>query len=480
MKNVTLKILKTASAVSAALIVFSISALAGGICEEIGIVSSNGKIVVNTAEDCVEIEQLPYNHSGYSVNTDMIQSSLSADGYTFLYADADKNDVSLEYFTDGYVKAVNNTDADDVKYIPVKMRKSDEKAIDLAGFYFNNQGGSKTSSKTGIAGKSAEESAYTIIPPEGGSTKTEGVGASPGYDGAGNATSWTCEMNIYADGNTTLFANGRYLTDPSRNVFKWHPNGDVEINDSGTLRKVTTAERGEWHKLALSYSSVRKRVIVFLDGQLISVANAPYWTDISSFVYGTEAGNSDGICAFADGKAYIGYYYKDYYKRTEISSNSDSTVIEDNVIWTDLDANKSFETLKDTLNNVDKTELCGEYGENAKLVAAVGTDYTYYTVKNGLFADVKIAKDAQILGVEATVTNKLNTKKTGVMILSLKNSDGSVKKIIATDTEPVTSSGTAFTVEPLETDADGAEVIFITDWSDRTPLIHKVFKEEKE
>ena len=113
MKNVTLKILKTASAVSAALIVFSISALAGGICEEIGIVSSNGKIVVNTAEDCVEIEQLPYNHSGYSVNTDMIQSSLSADGYTFLYADADKNDVSLEYFTDGYVKAVNNTDADD-------------------------------------------------------------------------------------------------------------------------------------------------------------------------------------------------------------------------------------------------------------------------------------------------------------------------------------------------------------------------------
>ena len=97
-----------------------------------------------------------------------------------------------------------------------------------------------------------------------------------------------------------------------------------------------------------------------------------------------------------------------------------------------------------------------------------------------MFADVKIAKDAQILGVEATVTNKLNTKKTGVMILSLKNSDGSVKKIIATDTEPVTSSGTAFTVEPLETDADGAEVIFITDWSDRTPLIHKVFKEEKE
>lgn len=477
MRNIILKTLKTAAIAAAAVVLLSSGVFAEEICRDIGIISSDEKIIVNTDEDCIEVEQLPYNHSGYSMNTDVIKTKLSAEGYGISYADTDKNEISLEYFTDGYVKAVSNDDPENIKYIPIKMRKSNETEIDLSKFYFNPQGGSSTSSKSGIGGKAADDSSYVVTPPDGGSTKVEGVGADPRFDGAGNATSWTCEMNIYADGNTTLFANGRYMGDASRNVFKWYPNGDVEINDGGTLRKAATAERAQWHKLALSYSSVRKRVIVFLDGKLISTSNSPFWTDISSFVYGTCEGSADGICAFDDGKAYIGYYYEDYYNRNEISPKSESTVVEDTVIWTDFNTNKNLDELKSTLNNADDMSIYGEYGENAKLISVSGTDYTYYTVKNGLFADVTFLKNSSALGVEATVTDKLNMGKSGVMILSLINSDGSVNKIAATDLAAVTSGGTVFTIDPIETDTTSAEVIFITNWTDRIPLINKVFGE---
>lgn len=480
MKKITLKTIKLLLIASAATAALSAGVFADEICSDIGITSADEKIIVNTAEDCIEIEQLPYNHSGYSMNTDVISGKLSADGYELSYADTDKNETSLEYFTDGYVKAVRTEEPEDVKYIPIKMRKSSETDIDLTKFYFNPKGGSKQSSRTGIAGKPEDDSAYIIIPPDGGSTDVEGVSVDSKFDGAGNTISWTCEMNIYADGNTTLFVNGRYLSDASRNVFKWYPNGDVEINDGGTMRKAATAERAQWHKLALSYSSVRHRVLVFLDGKLISVTTAPFWTDISTFVYGSCAGSSDGICAFDDGKAYIGYYYENYYNRKELASKNVSTVVEENVIWTDLSVNKNFDALIGTLDNADDIGICGEYGENAKLVAVKGTDYTYYTVKNGLFADVEIVRTSTDLSVRATVIDKLNSQKSGVMILSLINGDGSVNKIVATDTLDITESGTVFNIEPFETEITEAEVIFISDWTDRNPLVNKVFKEAEQ
>lgn len=278
--------------------------------KNINITSSNPKISVDTLNNRIEVEQLPYSLSGYSLKTSDLISALSSDTHSLSYVDNELSPSSKDYFVDGYIKAVNKSDSEDITYISVVPYKKDEKTVSLSDYYFNNQGGSTVSSKTGIGGRT--EPSYVITPPAGGSTKFEGVSVAPGYDGAGNSVSWTAECDIYAEGNTILFAHGRYMGDDARTVFKWKTDGTVQINRNGTLTDVTTAKRGEWHKLALSYSSTRKRVIVLLDGVIISTNDAPYWTDISSFVFGTDPGSADGLSAFSDVRIYRGYCYPSY------------------------------------------------------------------------------------------------------------------------------------------------------------------------
>lgn len=278
---------------------------------DMDIVSSDSKIFVDKDNNRIAVEQLPFFLDGYSFKTSELVSALSSDKYLLSYVDSELSEGNKDYFTDGYIKAVNKNDEEDIKYIPVVPYKKDEKTVSLTNYYFNNQGGSTVSSKTGIGG--INEYSYVITPPNGGSTKIEGVQVSSGYDGAGNTVSWTAECNIYAEGNSILFAHGTYTTDDKRTVFKWKPDGTVQINKNGTLTDVTTAERGKWHKLALSYSSVRKRVIVMLDGVIISTNDAPYWNDVTAMVYGTDPGSINGFCAFSDIKIYKGYCYPFYF-----------------------------------------------------------------------------------------------------------------------------------------------------------------------
>ncbi len=279
---------------------------------DMDIVSSNSKVLIDSDNNRIAVEQLPFYFNGYSLKTQDLMSALSSNKYMLSYVDSELVPASKNYFTDGYIKAINKNNSDDVKYIPVVPYKKDEKTVSLSNCYFNNQGGSTTSIKSNIGGRG--EQSYVITPPDGGSTKLEGVTLSSGYDGAGSTVSWTAECDIYAEGDSILFAHGRYMGDDGRTVFKWKPDGTVQINKNGTLTDVTTAERGKWHKLALSYSSVRNRVIVTLDGVIISTNDAPYWTDISAVVYGTDPGSVSGLCAFSEVKVYRGYYYPFYFK----------------------------------------------------------------------------------------------------------------------------------------------------------------------
>ena len=455
-------------------IILSASALCAGAEGSLDITSKSGR--VHIGDDKIEVEQMPYFFDNYSLTSvDLINALVSYD-YKLSYTDADKNVTDKQFFTDGYIRAEHVGNSEDVMYIPVVMYKAEETEFDLNSFYFNNSGGSSKSSKSDICGRS--DNSYVITPPSGGSTKIEGVNAQPSYDGAGIETTYTAEINIYAEGNVTAFAHARYTGDNDRTVFKWYPDGSVEINDGGSFVKVTNAERGNWHKLALTYSAQRNRVIVYLDGELISRDTSPWWRDVTCFVYGTDSGSSDGFYALGDGNFYRGYYYPSYYAPTELEADCDELLIDGGTIWTDFSSVKSFEDMSGLISGFEEAVSVGDFGEGAKLITINGTDYKCYTLKNGLFADVTFKKEDGKIGASATVVNKLRSEKSAVMAMCFKNSDGAAVGVSATGKQAIASDGTVFEISPLE--ADSAEVVFITDWENRIPVFFDTFTEDKQ
>ncbi len=452
------------------------------VCAEIGLTSLDERVVIDEAEDCIYVMPHPTRSEQFISSELLAGSYLSSRRYSLSYADADMNEAESENVLGGYIRAEYKREGGAVYYIPVKAYKSGEyTAVYGEDMYTSLDGGSASGTVNGLGGRAADKTAVTLTPPETGLTRWDSMQhsfTSIDLDGAAldNSRTFSFEFNAYADGNTILRLNCDYSGES--NVFmRWLEDGTVEVNNDGAMTAAGELRRGAWHRLAISYDSVRHRYMLFADGRLLC-DNSPFWTGGARICYGIDSGSSTGRAAFSDLKYYYGYYYPTlYYRLAQLGSESEDTVVDEekNAIYTAK--NGGIERLISVLS-ADGAYIGsgeGEIREGTMIVTETEDNIIgSYVISSPVFCESIEFTDA---GAEAVLKNKLANEISAVMIMTERNEAGIITSVSASDQQVITTDGAVFRIEKAREDSVKREVFFITGWDTRTALLDAVFGE---
>lgn len=489
MKTITQRLIHGLSIISLTATVTALCAVtasAEGMCTETALTSTDEKVTVNETEDCIYVSPHPTRTDSFISSEMLTTSCLSSRKYNLTYVDENMEEAETDNVLDGYVKAEYKREGGETYYIPIKVYESEEAEYSfIDDMYVPLSGGSTASAKTALGGRASDVSADVLTPPESGLTEWDSMQhnfSSITLDDAAmdNSKTFTVEFNAYAEGDTILRVNCDYSGDT--NVFmRWLADGTVEANVDGTLTALTTAEREEWHRIAVNYDSVRKRYSLFIDGELVT-DTSPYWTGGARMSYGIDTGSSTGFGAFSDLKYYYGYYYPSlYYTPAGIESTNENIIIEDTSIYVNEDGIKSIDEIKKTVStDAAYISIIGStVSEGTKIVTETLDNIVgYYRIKSPLSCDgVNFTVSDGTVTAEATVNNKLSSDASAVMIMVQKDENGVITNVSASEKMEISSDGTAFIIENIPETGSIREVFFITGWESRLGLFNKIYSE---
>lgn len=486
MKNITLRSVSGLLVISLAAIcgiIMPKSVKAEGICTEIGLTSLDERVIIDEDEDCIYVMPHPTNQD-YFVSSDMLSGSyLSSRRYSLSYTDDNMEEAECENVLGGYIRAEYMRDSEVVYYIPVKAYKSSEYTAAFGeGMYTPLTGGSTSGAKRGLGGRDSDKTAASLTPPAAGLTEWDSMQhsfTSIEIDGEAmdNSRTFSLEFNAYAEGDTILRLNCDYSGES--NVFaRWLGDGTVEVNNDGVMTAVGTLSRGAWHRIAVSYDSIRHRYSLFADGKPID-GNSPVWTGGARICYGIDAGSSTGFAAFSDLKYYYGYYYPElYYTPAQLTSESESVSVdnEEMAIYADTSAIGSIKALMSVLSS-DGAYMGSEYDEifaGATIVTETEDGIiANYSIKSPVFCE---SIEFSGTGATAVLKNKLQNEAPAVMIMIERDENNIITSVRTSARQMITADGTVFTIDNSPGTGSIKEAFFITGWEDRLGLFSEIYR----
>ncbi len=268
-------------------------------------ISDSLKKRIKKTDDGLAVYSGTYCSDANRISSDELLSKLSSEnGYTLTYANQKKETTSANSVSDGYIKAVKDSET---IYLPIAGRYN-EKILTVSDFTQEGRGATKVEN-VNAAGNVGNGFKY------GQSGGDKYFQAIPGD----TSTTYTYSLNMYADGD----AVGSLAFRDGQDLLIWDENGKISYSDgSSWISTDISLERGRWHKMAVTYDSARNRFITYADGQLVSPDGR--WNSTGENMrFGSYRG-ANGQVLLADFVTYEGYY--------DPSGDSVGTAMNDNII----------------------------------------------------------------------------------------------------------------------------------------------------
>lgn len=253
----------------------------------------------------------------------VLKTLTSVNGYTLSIVDENKNELSGLLMNDNGTEPVTGTREQDIVtkgcflkgvkgadtvYIPIDNKIIRVSSQDLSAIGGHNwqTDVAAVSNEGGIAGKAANDVAYVMT---AGTTATSKIAklqidsdeCKKYYTGG----VYTYAVNVYADGDAIARIaayDGNFI-----DAFNWKPNGKFTYNYDEKDTEGGTAERGKWHRIAITYDLHRGRLHFWVDGKHIT--NKSKWlSNLTRIDLAIDQGSSNGKVAYDDFTIYEGYY----------------------------------------------------------------------------------------------------------------------------------------------------------------------------
>ena len=255
--------------------------------------------------------------------------------------------------------------------------------------------GLKVTQTGGIGGKCADDtSAAFVLGSEAASSARRYEYDISGY--VAGTDEYTYEFNMYADGDAIAwmcYSSGYTL-------LRWDADGTLWYDNSGTLTEWGKLERGQWHRVAISYRK-GQRFVFYVDGVL--VCNSSKFTSTPKIIgFGYYSGSSNGIVAYDDmikyDELYTNHHTTPYYTAPSISLSGATDLGDSNVInYDDELITTSTELLSciaagdtDTVKLYKGSNLLTQITEDIPLtgseyvvVESADKAYSYYSISGG-------------------------------------------------------------------------------------------------
>lgn len=225
-------------------------------------------------------------------SAELLAALSSENGYILSYADDNKMPTDTDSVTGGFIKA--EKEGAETIYLPIAPRTEAKTLAFPADFNVGGDGADPTSAEN-VAGKPGTVSgvAYNNA---SGNDKRYIHNPSDWY------TTYTYTFNMYADGDAVGFvgfAGGHGL-------LEYNADGTVSYYDDSWKTSDVTLERGQWHKIAVTYDSERCRFVFFADGKLI-IPDGRWMQNGADMHFGSARGQN-GRVLFDHFVTYEGYY----------------------------------------------------------------------------------------------------------------------------------------------------------------------------
>lgn len=359
----------------------------------------------------------------------------SSNGYTLRYVDKNKVEKNTEFTRDGYIKATKEGEED--VYIPI-ISKLDEESIDITRGY--NPGSKSTA--YGVCGKTADDisNGFTYTDSSSGNQRYQTFSAS-----TTSQKNTTIVFNMYADSNADVLL----VADGGFNFMKWSADGKISyISSTGDWYEAATAERGKWHRVAITYDKARNRKIFYVDGKYINGKDsndAEATNSVEGLYFCAQSPPSPntltGSIYFDDVVQYTGYYdmtgdmtYSVCGTNVEVNTEANTigyknitSVNELKAAVADLTGASAVRIYTDSTLSAEASEL-DKANNAAVIVSANGLGYSYYTLED--FADkiTDIAFSTEGGNIKASVTVN-EAEEDMFLIIASYNTASSIKNI---------------------------------------------------
>ena len=335
----------------------------------------------------------------------LIEALESSEGYTLSYVDENKNSAVSDSVDSGFIKA-SKEGTDDV-YIEIVDKYNQQAPVDLTALTLDIRGATTTSA-TGVAGKSADDTSHGFKatvhswnPAKYYHTVEDVISINP--DGTR-----TYVFNMYTDGDAIarialMFGTSAYYVakwDGSTGDF-YGPKGPSNAPTQATAMATTpdlNLETGRWHQVAITMDKgTGGRIEMYVDGKLLQrvIDENLGWNNYSGVGFGIGYEETTGKALFDDIEIYNGFYDAEDANVGAKSATDDFVVDTDNKVIYYQNMTTSSEIVTAALANTNATAAkvyadstfaaeAAELDNSTNVVMLTspnGIRYEYYTLK---------------------------------------------------------------------------------------------------
>ena len=332
-----------------------------------------------------------------------------------------------------------------------------------------------------IPGREDTSSVFTVGTKKVNVTHTSGMK----YYIPNTAKLYTIETSVYFDGNARPSISAMWDDDLTQStLLKVDEDGYVWYNNNtSTLKSDVVLMPGTWNIIAFGYDPSRVRFSLYVNGELIGNMTYMYNQAQADEVWvGVAPISTDGRVAYDDLKGYYGEYDTSKVSVPTISSTSEYARIDGgDIVYenTEFDSFSSLESAFET-SNVEKSVLYTDASMKNESQGEIGDGYVYvitsssgiskiYTLKlPALNVDyISFSDTDEDLAVTSYVTYEGVISKNAIMVVVVKDEQGRIEKLFATEEKEISSSPTSFEITLENCAGKSAEAFFIDGWNSR-------------
>ncbi len=287
-------------------------------------------------DDSLWVFPHPWNASQYITNYTLYANKIeSTNGYTLRVTDEnkkqiiDQTEVNKPVADGSFVRAVKDSET---IYIPIVEQAEENTGINqgfFSGYVPNNAYLNKD--VKGVFGRNFDEAAAVFTVPANAENQ---AGSRMEYNIAGTLTETTApitvEVSFYFDGNAraAIYQNGgavlMSVDKDGKCSYQFHGGaGDAAIKDLGI-----TLESGKWHRFAVSIDKAKGDwSTVWVDGKMANGVGSGWGSLPTQLRFGLTSDCGEGHVAYADPRAYYGYY-NNAYDSVRVKSTAGDAIVD--------------------------------------------------------------------------------------------------------------------------------------------------------
>ena len=303
----------------------------------------------------------------------------------------------------------------------------------------------------------------------------------------GNKT-FTLEASIYADDGARLC----FTESEGAQIFAWNEDGSITLgNPYGGGKEETVSVglvRGRWHRAAITYNASTGEYEFWCDG--VSIGSWRKVFGAAKMGFGMLPSSESGRALFDNVIYYEEAYNADSYELPSFEVNSENAHLDNGAVYYGdmaaaselLEAIKSDAAYFGLYKDKNMTEqAAGTDALTPGMVLVCVSEYdvcSYYTVMRQQLSieSVEFTDENGAYGAKAVLVNGFGTPKSALMIMVLKNENGEIEKVRASNTA-VFSGKYEMIIEPEPENAKySPEVFFLESWENMIMVIDGIVK----